>query len=125
MDRKNQGSLEIICGSMFSGKSEELIRRLRRAEIANKKVISFKPCLDIRHSLDHVSSHNGNSFKAVAIDNPSELLTGLDPAIEIIGIDEVQFFPMSVVSIILQLVRGGKRVIAAGLDLDFFYPYSF
>lgn len=115
----NQGSLEIICGSMFSGKSEELIRRLRRAELANRKVVSFKPVLDNRSSLEHVVSHDGNRFNAVAIDDPAQMLAAINPSIEVVGIDEIQFFPLSVVSIVLQLVRSGKRVLAAGLDLDF------
>lgn len=115
----NQGSLEIISGSMFSGKSEELIRRLRRAELANRKVVSFKPVLDNRSSLEHVVSHNGSRFNAVAIDDPAQMLAAINPSIEVVGIDEIQFFPMSVVGIVLQLVRSGKRVLAAGLDLDF------
>lgn len=119
MEKKNQGSLEVICGSMFSGKSEELIRRLRRAELAHKRVLSCKPCLDTRNSLEHVTSHNGNTFKAIAIDHPENLLSALEGNFEVIGIDEIQFFPLSVTGVVLQLVRAGKRVIAAGLDLDF------
>ncbi len=114
-----KGRLEVICGSMFCGKSEELIRRLRRAEIARKNVLVFKHCLDDRATLEHVVSHNGTTIRAFPIDDHTEILKLVTPEIDVIGIDEVQFFDPSIVATILELVDNKKRVIAAGLDLDF------
>lgn len=114
------GKLEIICGPMFSGKSEELIRRLRRAIIAKQRVITFKHALDNRFSFDCVASHTGDKIDAQAIDTPERILEFVKKGgVDVIGIDEVQFFANSVVYVIDELVHSGKRVIAAGLDLDF------
>lgn len=111
-----RGSLEVICGSMFSGKSEELIRRLTRATYARQEVLVIKPRIDTRRGLEQVTSHSGDAIKAQALDSLAEL--GQTTA-TVIGIDEVQFFTVNTTSLILQLVEQGKRVIVAGLDLDF------
>lgn len=114
------GSLEVICGPMFSGKSEELIRRLRRAEIARQQVVTFKSSLDNRSSLTHVVSHNGTQFSAHPIDTLTLIKeTAFAPHIDVIGIDEVQFFSLEIVTLLSDLIETGKRVIVAGLDLDF------
>jgi thymidine kinase len=116
---RKQGILEVVCGSMFSGKSEELIRRLKRAEIAKLNVIAFKHDLDNRKTTEYVISHNGNKIKAFATQDPNEILNLVNDQVEVVGIDEVQFFPKSVVNIICKLVDSGKKVIVGGLDLDF------
>jgi thymidine kinase len=114
------GRLEIICGPMFSGKSEELIRRLRRAIIAKQRVMTFKHALDNRFSFDCVASHAGDKLDAQAIDTPERILEFVKKGgADVIGIDEVQFFPNSIIYVIDELIHSGKRVIAAGLDLDF------
>lgn len=118
--KKQTGSLEVICGPMFSGKSEELIRRLRRAKIAKQNVIAFKPLIDNRYSLDHVASHSGSTIEALPMEHGAAMRTiALKDDISVIGIDEVQFFPADIVNLIYELIRHGKRVIVAGLDLDF------
>lgn len=105
---------------MFSGKSEELMRRLRRAKIAKQRVMTFKPSIDNRHSIEYVVSHDGNKLFAQALDDVTSILTIVHQEnIDVIGIDEVQFFPTDVISIICTLIDEGKRVIIAGLDLDF------
>lgn len=114
-----KGSLEVICGSMFSGKSEELIRRLRRAEYAKQKVMVFKHSLDDRKTIKHVISHNNAKIEALAIRDPKLILEHITPSVAVVGIDEVQFFESSIINIILQLVAAGKKVLVAGLDLDF------
>jgi len=114
------GILEIICGPMFSGKSEELIRRLRRAKIAKLDVVAFKPSIDDRHAIEYVVSHNGSKFHAHPLDTLEQMLDIAGaPEVDVIGIDEVQFFPKDIVPVILELVDAGKRVLIAGLDLDF------
>lgn len=114
------GSVEVICGSMFSGKSEELIRRVRQAVYGNLAVRVFKPVMDNRYSEDAVVSHNGSSTKAYAIHDASEILIHMkDQAIDIIGIDEVQFFGENIVEVVDALANAGIRVILAGLDTDF------
>ncbi len=114
-----KGSLEIICGSMFSGKSEELIRRLKRAEIAQQQVFAFKPSIDNRKTTEYVLSHNGNKIKAFAVQHPREVLQLLPEHSSVIGFDEVQFFSQDIIGVICLLIEQGKRIIAAGLDLDF------
>lgn len=114
-----KGTLEIICGSMFSGKSEELIRRLRRAEFAKQKLLVFKHSLDTRKTIKHVISHNGVKIKAIAVLDPMLILEFMDPTVEVVGIDEIQFFDHTIISVVLELIERGKKVIAAGLDLDF------
>jgi len=116
--------LEIICGPMFSGKTEELLRRLRRAQIANKKVQLFKPIIDDRYSLTDVKSHAGYSMQAVPVDD-SYMLFDHAQGNDIIGIDEVQFFDQFIIPIVLMLVRHGTTVIASGLDTTFkFQPFG-
>jgi len=115
----NSGWIEVIAGSMFSGKSEELIRRLRRAEIARLRVQVFKPKIDARYSEDHIVSHSELKMKSECIEKAEEILEKLDPRTEVIGIDEAQFFDSSLVSICNRLADLGKRVIVAGLDKDY------
>jgi Thymidine kinase len=117
---KGSGSLEVICGPMFSGKSEELIRRLRRAKIAKQKVAVFKHALDDRSDLVNVTSHNGNSIQAHATDVTATILQKvIDHDYSVVGIDEVQFFNTDIITTICTLINSGVRVIVAGLDLDF------
>jgi thymidine kinase len=112
------GWLEVVCGPMFSGKSEELIRRLRRAEIAGQRALIAKPRIDDRYDIGHVVSHAGAKMRAVAIGRVEEIL-GLGEGYDVIGIDEVQFFPPEIVLAIDALVERGTRVVACGLDQDF------
>ncbi len=112
------GWLEVVCGPMFSGKSEELIRRLRRAEIAGQRALIVKPRIDDRYDIGHVVSHAGAKMRAVAVARPSEI-AGLADGYDIVGIDEVQFFAPDIVGAIETLVTRGARVVAAGLDQDF------
>jgi len=116
---KNVGWIEVICGSMFSGKSEELIRRVHRVQIAKKKVQVFKPTIDNRFAIQYIYSHNGSKIKAINISEPKELLEKLDPDTEVIAIDEAQFYSDDIVSICQKLADEGKRIIIAGLDQDF------
>lgn len=116
---KETGRLEVICGSMFSGKSEELIRRIRRGMFAQKKIQVFKHSLDDRFSVAHVHSHKGEKIEAIPIHKSSYLDFFVESDTEIIGIDEIQFFDYNIITIIDNFVRQGKRVIVAGLDLDF------
>ncbi len=118
-NKSTRGTLEVICGSMFSGKSEELIRRLKRSEIAKRNVIAFKHSLDNRKSVHDLTSHNGARIRAFAIDDPLKINKSVTNDTEVIGIDEVQFFHSSIISIIMDLVEQGKHVIVSGLDLDF------
>jgi len=117
-DGKRHGWVEVICGSMFSGKTEELIRRLRRAEFANQELLLFKPKIDRRYSEKSVVSHNGISFEAIEIDSSSEILDHWKKE-RIVAIDEAQFFDMNVVKVVNQLASKGVRVVCAGLDMDF------
>jgi thymidine kinase len=113
------GSIEVICGSMFSGKSEELIRRLTRAKIARRRVQVFKPRLDSRYSEVEVVSHGGLRLLALAIESSQEILEKTNDRTEVIGIDEAQFFDKGIVEIVNRLADLGKRVVVAGLDQDF------
>lgn len=113
-----KGSIEVICGSMFSGKTEELIRRLRRAQIAKLNVEIFKPRVDTRYDEKDVVSHNANSIPSTPIENSSSiLLLGTDT--QVVGIDEAQFFDEGLPDVCIQLAAKGIRVIVAGLDMDF------
>ena len=112
------GWLEVVCGPMFSGKSEELIRRLRRAEIAGQRALIVKPRIDDRYDIGHVVSHAGAKMRAVAISRPEDI-AGLADGYDVVGIDEVQFFPDAIVPAIDLLVERGSRVVVAGLDQDF------
>ncbi|MBE9465306.1 thymidine kinase [Dyadobacter subterraneus] len=112
------GWIEVICGSMFSGKTEELIRRLNRAKIARQKIQIFKPALDKRYHVENIVSHNENSVEATPVELSSEIIA-LSENAEVIGLDEAQFFDESIVSVCDALANSGKRVIIAGLDLDY------
>jgi thymidine kinase len=113
------GLIEVICGSMFCGKTEELIRRVRRAIIARQKVQVFKPVIDNRYSVEHVTSHNGQNVEAIPVDSARGILKVLRPDTTVVAIDEAQFFDAEIVGIAQQLAERGVRVIVAGLDLDF------
>lgn len=119
MDNHHGGWIEIIAGGMFSGKSEELIRRLRRAHIGRQRVQVFKPLLDDRFSTDEVVSRDERRLKAQAVATSAELLSRVELGTQVIGIDEVQFFDAGVVDVCMQLADKGIRVIAAGLDQDY------
>jgi thymidine kinase len=116
---QQRGSIEMICGSMFSGKTEELIRRLRRAVIAKQHIQVFKPAIDTRYGSEKVTSHNGLDFKAQPVASAPEILPAIDPITTVVAIDEVQFFERDIVDICESLAEQGKRVICAGLDTDF------
>jgi thymidine kinase len=113
------GSIEVITGSMFSGKTDELIRRLRRATIARQKVQVFKPILDHRYALEKVTSHAGNNYEALPIQSAADLLPNLDADTTVVAIDEAQFFDHDIIPLIQQLAGRDLRVIVAGLDTDF------
>ena len=115
---KNRGWIEIVCGPMFSGKSEELIRRIKRAQIANLKVEIFKPKIDTRYNETHIVSHNQNRIPSTPIDSSQEILL-LAQNVDVIGIDEAQFFDTGIVHVVEELANKGARVIVAGLDLDY------
>jgi len=117
--RKSAGWVEVIAGSMFSGKSEELIRRLRRAKIARQKVQVFKPELDSRFSNNHIVSHSEMRHESANSRSASEILAKIDPDTEVVGIDEGQFFDNDLVQVANDLARRGVRVIIAGLDQDY------
>jgi thymidine kinase len=111
--------VEVIVGSMFSGKSEELIRRLRRAQIARQKVQVFKPKIDDRYSIEQIASHSGMTHISKPVMTAAELMSQIESDTEVIGIDEGQFFDMELVQAVNELARSGKRVIVAGLDQDY------
>ena len=118
LQKKTNGWIEVICGSMFSGKTEELIRRLRRAEFANQELILFKPKIDNRYSKKNVVSHSGNAFEAVLVEKSSEILRHINEH-KVVAIDEAQFFDDEIVSVCETLSGRGVRVILAGLDMDY------
>ena len=115
---KHPGWIEVICGSMFSGKTEELIRRLKRAKIANLRVEIFKPKIDTRYSEESVVSHQGNSILSTPVDSARSILEKAE-GVDVVGIDEAQFFDEHIVEVCNELAARGIRVIVAGLDLDF------
>ena len=117
--RNSTGWIEVICGSMFSGKSEELIRRLRRAQIAKQRVQIFKPRLDDRYAGTHIVSHSELKMKSEVVASAEEILEAVDDRTEVIGIDEAQFFNARLVEVCDKLANLGKRVIVAGLDTDY------
>jgi thymidine kinase len=120
--RKNShghGTIEVICGSMFSGKSEELIRRLRRAQIARQKVQIFKPGVDDRFDEDHIVSHNQQRLRSQRAPDAATLLSCVEADTDVLGIDEAQFFDGGLVDVCQQLASTGHRVIVAGLDKDY------
>jgi thymidine kinase len=116
---KQSGWIEVICGSMFSGKSEELIRRVNRARIAKQKVQVFKPSIDDRYHHSAVVSHNGTQEDAWAVESAAAIIELVDPDTEVVAIDEVQFFDEQIIDVCNTLADRGIRVIVAGLDLDF------
>ncbi len=115
---KKAGTIEVIAGSMFSGKTEELIRRLKRARIAKQKVEIFKPAIDVRYSDTEVVSHDENSIRSTPVDNSANILL-LTGDVDVVGIDEAQFFDNGLADVVLKLANMGVRVIIAGLDMDF------
>lgn len=117
-ETQKRGQIEVICGSMFSGKTEELLRRLKRAKIAKQKVEIFKPAIDTRYSVGDVVSHDKNSIASTAVEHSSNILL-LSSDIEVVGVDEAQFFDAGLVDVCQQLADSGIRVIIAGLDMDF------
>jgi len=119
-DQPGGGHVELICGSMFSGKTEELLRRIRRAEIARRTIQIFKPRLDNRYGLQRVASHSGVVREdAVIVENAVDILALVHPDTEVVAIDEVQFFDWAIADVCGELADRGKRVLAAGLDQDF------
>ena len=117
--RQAAGWIEVIAGSMFSGKSEELIRRLRRARIARQKVQVFKPEIDARFSDDHIVSHSEIRHESVNVRTSEDIRAGIEPDTEVVGIDEAQFFDNDLIAIVNDLAERGVRVIVAGLDQDY------
>ncbi|KEI82740.1 thymidine kinase [Clostridium botulinum] len=116
---KDHGWIEIVAGPMYSGKTEELIRRIRRAEIAKQKVQVFKPEIDNRYSKQDVVSHAGDKIQSVPVKSSKEILEKLSDDTDVIGIDEAQFFDDSLVEIVSKIANNNRRVICAGLDMDF------
>ena len=117
-NRQRKGWIEVVCGSMFSGKTEELIRRLKRAEFAKQKVEIFKPAVDTRYDEEEVVSHDANAIRSTPVPASSNILL-LAEGVEVVGIDEAQFFDMGLVAVCNQLADQGSRVIIAGLDMDY------
>ena len=117
-ERRRQGRIEVICGSMFSGKTEELIRRLKRAKFAKQRLEIFKPSIDTRYSEEDVVSHDQNAIRSTPIDSSGNILL-LASNIDVVGIDEAQFLDEGLTEVCNQLANNGVRVIIAGLDMDF------
>lgn len=117
-EKRHQGRIEVICGSMFSGKTEELIRRMKRAKFAKQRVEIFKPAIDVRYSEEEVVSHDHNSILSTPIDSSESILL-LASDIDVVGIDEAQFFDQGLVEVCNTLAKNGMRVIIAGLDMDY------
>ena len=118
METRRRGRIEVICGSMFSGKTEELIRRMKRAQFARQKVEIFKPAIDTRYSAEDVVSHDSNSIPSTPLDSSTSILL-LSSDIEVVGIDEAQFFDEGLPEVCRELADRGIRVICAGLDMDY------
>jgi thymidine kinase len=117
-ERRQNGWIEVICGSMFSGKTEELIRRMKRAQFANQKMLLFKPFIDDRYHVSNIVSHQGTSVQAIAVKDSAEIVTSWTDE-KVIAIDEAQFFDKGIVAVCNQLADKGVRVILAGLDMDY------
>lgn len=117
-NQQRKGSIEVICGSMFSGKTEELIRRMKRAKFAKQEVEIFKPQIDTRYSEDEVVSHDRTSIRSTPVDSSGNILL-MAGDVDVVGIDEAQFFDEGIVEVCNQLANQGVRVIIAGLDMDF------
>ncbi len=116
---RGTGWIEVICGPMFSGKTEELIRRLRRAEIARQRVQVFKPAIDDRYSRSAIVSHNRDKEQAIAVRSAVEILERVDADVDVVAVDEAQFFDERVIDVVERLADEGRRVIVAGLDTDY------
>ncbi len=116
---ERRGSIEVICGSMFSGKTEELIRRLKRVKIANLKVEIFKPAIDVRYDTVKIVSHDATAIQSTPIDNSQKILLMAETDVDVIGIDEAQFFDAEIANVCDELAFRGIRVIVAGLDMDY------
>ena len=116
---KKKGWIEVVCGSMFSGKTEELLRRIKRAQIANQNIKMFKPAVDTRYANRAVVSHNANSIDSQPIKNSEDILNHIDADTEVVGVDEVQFFDDNIVDVCNQVANRGIRVVVAGLDMDY------
>lgn len=117
-ETSRRGCIEVICGSMFSGKTEELIRRLKRAKIARQRVEIFKPAIDKRYSEEDIVSHDSNAIHSTPVDNSHSILL-MTSDVDVVGIDEAQFFDDGIVEVCSELANNGTRVIVAGLDMDF------
>ena len=117
--KHTHGSIEVICGSMFSGKTDELIRRLVRATIAKQKVQVFKPAIDVRYAVEKVTSHAGSNYDALPVEKAADIRKQLEKDTTVVGIDEAQFFDPEIVQIADELAARGVRVLVAGLDTDF------
>ena len=117
--RHTHGSIEVVCGSMFSGKTDELIRRLVRATIAKQKVQVFKPAIDVRYAAEKVTSHAGSNYDAIPVEKAANVREKLEVDTTVVGIDEAQFFDPEIVQIAQELADRGIRVLVAGLDMDF------
>lgn len=117
--RHIHGSIEVICGSMFSGKTDELIRRLVRATIAKQKVQVFKPAIDVRYAVEKVTSHTGSNFDAIPVEKAADIREKLDDETTVVGFDEAQFFDPEIIQVAQELAGKGIRVLVAGLDMDF------
>lgn len=113
------GSIEVVCGSMFSGKTDELIRRLVRATIAKQKVQVFKPAIDIRYAAEKVTSHAGADYSAIPVEKAADIRAHIDDDTTVVAVDEAQFFDPEIVEVARELAESGIRVIVAGLDMDF------
>ena len=118
-NHRKSGCIEVVCGSMFSGKTEELIRRLRRAQFANQQIAIFKPVIDKRYSDVEVVSHDFHKITSTPISAPKEILEKVGPEVQVVGIDEAQFFDDTLVEVCQTLAHSGVRVIVAGLDTDY------
>jgi thymidine kinase len=117
--KHHSGSVEVVCGSMFSGKTDELIRRLVRATIAKQKVQVFKPAIDLRYAAEKVTSHAGANYSAIPIEKAADIRERIDEDTTVVAIDEAQFFDVEIVEVAQDLAERGLRVIVAGLDMDF------
>ena len=118
LTKKNKGRIEVICGSMFSGKTEELLKRLNNSKTSEKKIIVFKPSIDIRYDKNNVVSHNKNKINCISVKEAKEILDFIEDH-EVIAIDEAQFFDKNIIKICKELANKGKRVILSGLDMDY------
>jgi thymidine kinase len=119
MSPQIHGHVEVICGSMFSGKTDELIRRLRRATIARQHLQVFKPAIDVRYAVEKVTSHAGNEFHAIPTERSADILARLDEETTVVAVDEAQFFDEGIIAVVDELAKRNIRVIVAGLDTDF------